>query len=106
MKFTFGIITDGKNVARVRKIVASINNLGISPNKHEIIVVCPRAEQYGADTILYVFDETKKPLWITAKKNMITKIASHENIVYLHDYISFNENWYKGFLKMELSLFP
>jgi hypothetical protein len=38
-------------------------------------------------------------MWITKKKNLITQNAKYENIVYLHDYIIFDENWYEGFLK-------
>jgi hypothetical protein len=36
---------------------------------------------------------------ISIKKNMITSEAKYENIVYLHDYVSLDENWYNGFLK-------
>ena len=32
------------------------------------------------------------------KKNIITKLAKFENIVYLHDYITFEPNWYSNFI--------
>ncbi len=37
--------------------------------------------------------------WITKKKNIITINAKYENIVYLHDYIIFEDEWYEGQLK-------
>ncbi len=36
--------------------------------------------------------------WITKKKNMITENAQYENIVFMHDYHMFDQNWYNGFL--------
>ena len=40
-----------------------------------------------------------EPAWITKKKNLITKNAKYENIVFMHDYICLTEGWYQGFLK-------
>jgi hypothetical protein len=45
------------------------------------------------------FDETIKQGWITRKKNIITSLAQYENIVYMHDYIRLEEDWYKGQLE-------
>jgi hypothetical protein len=52
----------------------------------------------GNDVIHLEFpDNIKGDLSI--KKNRITDAAKYENIVYLHDYIIFDINWYNGFLK-------
>lgn len=91
MDFTFGIIT--KNNRFVSTIINSIKSQNI-PNC-EIIVVG------GApinDCIYIPFDETIKENWITRKKNIITKLANFENIVYMHDYIKLEPDWYEGFL--------
>ncbi len=39
------------------------------------------------------------PAWTTRKKNLITKNAKYENIVFMHDYLCITEGWYEGFLK-------
>ena len=44
-------------------------------------------------------NENIKSVWITKKKNVISDLAKFENIVYLHDYIIFEENWYKNFVE-------
>jgi len=56
------------------------------------------------NTIMYKWGQDKntggiKPGWITRKKNLITKNAKYENIVFLHDYIALEDDWYKGFIK-------
>jgi hypothetical protein len=94
MDFTFGIITTCDSINSVADIILSIKKLNIP--KYEIIVVGGNK----IDDVIHVpFDETVKPMWITKKKNIICKMAQYENIVLIHDYINFNEDWYSGFLK-------
>jgi hypothetical protein len=100
MEFTFGIITNSKhkggNVERIQQIINSIEQQNIP--QYEIIIVgdcqCERR-----NTQIIPFDENQKQGWITRKKNIITKEAKYENIIYIHDYILFESNWYKGWLK-------
>jgi len=95
MDFTFGIITGG-NDDMINIIIDSIEKEDI-PN-YEIIIV----GHCGVDrknTKLIPFDENVRRAWITKKKNEITKAATYENVVYLHDYIKLEEGWYKGQLK-------
>ena len=91
MRFTFGIVTVGS--PRVPTIIKSIKDNVPNP---EIIVV-------GGEAISGVkhipFNEKTKPAWITLKKNIITREATNEHVVYLHDYIVITEGWYEGFLK-------
>lgn len=91
MKFTFGIITGGED--RVNKIINSIINLNIKD--YEIIII---GGDHISGTRHIKFETNRKRPWITKMKNIITENAIFENIVYLHDYIKFNSNWYKGFL--------
>ena len=96
MDFTFGIITNGTEDDKINEIIDSIEVQNI-PN-YEIIVV-GNSKVIRNKTEVIKFDETIKKSWITKKKNIVTNCASFENIVYLHDYIKFDNAWYTGFLK-------
>lgn len=99
MNFSFGIITDGQQDKRLQKIINKINSLGIP--KFEIIIV-------GNTTLENVnkinFNENIKKGWITKKKNLITENSKYENIVYMHDYIIPDDNWYSGFRNLEFNI--
>ena len=96
MDFTFGIITGGGADANLHVIIESIRALKI-PN-YEIIIIGQTSHQ-GPDIINISFDESQKRAWITRKKNIICQQAQYENIVLFHDYITFDPDWYKGFLE-------
>jgi len=97
--FTFGIITDHTRELSVHlpKIIQSIQNLNI-PN-YEIIIVGDqnqlKTKEYYND--IRVIHFTEKQGWITRQKNLITQYAKYENIVYQHDYIYYDADWYEGF---------
>jgi hypothetical protein len=95
MNFTFGIITNN-NITNLSKIINSIEMQNI-PN-YEIIIVGCNTHLNKKNCICIPFDESIYPGWITRKKNIITKYAKYENIVYMHDYIELDEKWYCGFL--------
>jgi len=95
MDFTFGIITFGNK--NLQSIIDSIHTQNI-PN-YEIIIVGDCIFDLHSRITNIKFDESQKQNWITKKKNIICEKAKYENIVLLHDYISFDENWYQGFLK-------
>lgn len=102
MNFTFGIVTTADKEAcnRLQLIIESINYLNI-PN-FEIIIIGDEKNlsKFKSDHVNIVyFDDSIKPGWITRKKNLITQYAKYDNIVYLHDYMSFDLNWYKGWLE-------
>ena len=96
MDFTFGIVTGGNNDMVIDKIIDSIEKQNIL--NYEIIIVGNSGIKRKNTNVIF-FDETKKHMWITKKKNIITQNAKYENIVYLHDYIEFCDGWYDGFLK-------
>jgi hypothetical protein len=89
MDFSFGIITNGNGY--IESIIESINRLNI-PN-YEILVVGTYSSN---DNRVRVIDSNTP--FIGIKKNMVTENAIYENVVYLHDYISFSPDWYNGFL--------
>lgn len=94
MNFTFGIITIEGNEGRVDTMIDSIHTAMGRYDLYEIIVVGGK----GVKGVNHIdFNENAKLSWITKKKNMITQNAKYENIVYLHDYIALDSNWYSGF---------
>lgn len=96
MDFSFGIVTGGGCDDRIGKIISSIVALSIP--RYEIIIV--GSTGISGDNIKIIsFDESLKAAWITRKKNLITQAAKFENIVFLHDYVVFDHDWYQGFLK-------
>ncbi len=104
MDFTFGVITSGNDEENLQKCISSIHDLNIP--LYEIVIV-GNTKLKDKKTKIISFDEKpkrdiyfrKRGGWITKKKNIITQEANYENIVYCHDYISFNNEWYKGFQK-------
>ncbi len=95
MKFTFGIVTNGNDEV-ISKIIDSIEIQKIPT--YEILIV-GNSDLKRSHTTVIPFNETQKVSWITRKKNIITELAKYENIVYLHDYITFDKDWYKGQLQ-------
>jgi hypothetical protein len=93
MNFSFGIVT--LNGVYLDKIIDSIELLNI-PN-YEIIIIGNVVTNRN-NTKIINFDESIKSSWITKKKNLITKNAQYNNIVYLHDYFVFDKEWYSEFL--------
>src|SRR5690606_16295912 len=97
---SFGIITYSKDGVsdHLLNVVSSIRNLKIP--KYEIIIVGTKhtiiKSISGDDVVVVDFDEDRKKAWITRKKNLITQIAKYENIVYQHDYIIYDDNWYES----------
>jgi hypothetical protein len=97
LAFTFGIVTDGspEGADRVRRILARIAAENIPAYEVVVVGTCPGLEQ---DSHLRVipFDESQRPRWITRKKNLITRNARFDNIVYMHDYLLPEPGWYAG----------
>jgi hypothetical protein len=96
MDFSFGIITDGTEDARLMYVIQSIQNLKI-PHYEIIVVGNSKVNLYAPNVKVIPFDETAKKAWITRKKNIITETAKYENIVYTHDYVEFLPDWYQGY---------
>jgi hypothetical protein len=103
--FTFGIITNAQDEVseHLLKSIQSIRELHIP--EYEIIIIGTKENllkhEYLNDNnpnVKFIdFNETQRSKWITKKKNLITKNAKFDNIVYQHDYIYYNKDWYEGF---------
>lgn len=100
MKFTIGIVTTQDITSpRLHEVLSSIEMQEIPDKDLDIIIVGGKIPWMVANLRVIPFDETQKTAWITKKKNIITEEAMHENIVYMHDYVSLGWKWYEGFLK-------
>ena len=109
MEFSFGIITGGiynhseslcedQIFKRIHKIIESIKSQSIS--KFEIIIVGGDNKFTNEPSVRHFnFDENHKNRWITKKKNIVAREALYENIVFMHDYVKLDDNWYKGMLE-------
>jgi hypothetical protein len=96
---TFGIITDGNSDDLLFCVVQSIHALRIK--EYEVVII-GQTKILPTDKVrIFQFDEEFKKNWITKKKNMIATYANFENIVFLHDYVMFDKNWYKNFRKIK-----
>lgn len=91
MEITFGIITNGKD-EYITKIIESILNQNI---KYFEIIIIGHTNIKNENIKIIDFDENIKYSWITKKKNLITNNAKYDTIVYMHDYIIFDQNFYQ-----------
>jgi hypothetical protein len=96
---TFGIVSSKKSSQFLKVIIESIRNQNIPRSNYEILIVGDVELKPSHDCNVIYFDESKKEGWITKKKNLITKEAVYETIVYMHDYIIFSPDWFKSFFK-------
>lgn len=94
MNWTFGIITHEPTQHHLDAVLNSICDLNIP--KYEIIVV-GGSPVNRSDVYQIPFDDKNHSNWITKKKNLISQNACFENLVIMHDYVSFDANWYDGF---------
>lgn len=93
MNFTFGIITRGDNPRFLKNSIKSIESLNLQD--YEIIIVGGESLNIRNNNTIHIKEEGK----LTYKKNIITDNAKYENVVYCHDYILFDKDWYNGFLE-------
>jgi len=96
MKFTFGIITAGTSDESLNLVIDSIERQNIP--EYQILVV-GNSHVSRKNTFIIPFDESVRPGWITRKKNIVTVNSRYENVVYTHDYVVFEDDWYEGFLR-------
>jgi hypothetical protein len=96
---TFGICVGSDYIdfdkENLRKIIASINETA-GYNPYEIIFMGNRQYcrySYG-QVSCHAIDCFTKDAWITKKKNEVTNLALFDTIVYSHDYLIYDENFY------------
>jgi hypothetical protein len=97
MNISFVICTQFAESTSVGTCVRSILDLAI-PN-YEIIVVGGSPTTSSSHFKHISFDENIKPGWITKKKNLGAKLANYNNLVIMHDYFTFDYDWYANWLE-------
>lgn len=97
---TYSIISDGNNLPQLKLMIDSIHATmrNQHPEDWEILVVGPLEHGQIKGCNILPFISARKG-HITAKKNWITKHAQYDTIVYAHDYIYFDYNWFDNWLK-------
>lgn len=98
-QWTFGVVTNGKRLDWLEKIIESISRQAI-PN-YEIIIcgTCPSSVLRDPRITYLPFNRRDDLGWITYKKNMIIDKARYENVCVIHDRIVFSGDWYQGMRK-------
>ena len=98
LSWSFGIVTDGKNVEQLKNLISSIKKQNIP--EYEILVIGGPEPGWTIDDFkgrFITFDEAQKPAgWITRKKNILAQEAKYENVVLMHDYYLLHDHWASG----------
>jgi hypothetical protein len=97
MNFTFAITTDYSDINRLNEVRESIYNLKI-PN-YEVMIIGGKDYSHYIDTTFLYFNDKKYPGWTTKKKNILVETSRYENVVLMHDYFLFDDNWYNSFVE-------
>jgi hypothetical protein len=97
MNFTFAITTDYSDINRLNEVRESIYNLKI-PN-YEVLIIGGKDYSHYIDTTFLYFNDKKYPGWTTKKKNILVETSRYENVILMHDYFLFDDNWYNSFVE-------
>lgn len=99
---SFCVTTDGQYPERIEKIWESIEAQNIED--YEMIVVGGDIKdmEYVRHVGRWIpFDETRRPGWITRKKNLAANYAKYDTLVMMHDYVYLGEDWYKNLIPLD-----
>lgn len=99
-RWSFGIVSDGRKNERVLNIINQITAFKIP--EYEILICGPSPSLQLPERVAVLDDkdlyfDVRIP--ISKKKNRIIDHARYNNLVIMHDRISFAENWYEQICK-------
>jgi len=101
MDCSFGICAGHNSCQNVNLIIDSIEKQKIP--KYEVIVIGNIKLSRKNTVVLNIENDNdfSKPMGkkLGIKKNIIVNKSSYENLIFLHDYICFDDNWYDGYLE-------
>jgi hypothetical protein len=94
-KWSFGIVSDGRKNDRIINIISQIKAFKIP--EYEILICGPAPTENSISEVKILDDsdlyfDTRIP--ISRKKNRIIEKARYNNLVIMHDRISFSHDWY------------
>ena len=95
-KWSFGIVSNGIKNDRVLNIINQIISFNIP--EFEILICGPKPSENLPDEVKVINDkemyfDVRIP--ISKKKNRIIDEAKHNNLIIMHDRITFDKDWYK-----------
>ena len=94
-KWSFGIVSGGTKVPQIKNIINQIRLLRIP--YYEIIICGPLESSFCGSDLNQISDDlitNDIRIPITKKKNLIIRRAKYENLVIMHDRISFPLSWF------------
>ena len=95
-KWSFGIVSNGSKNDRVLNIIKQIMSFQIP--EFEILICGPKPSE-NLDDVVKMIDDSEMyfdvRIPISKKKNKIIEEASYNNLVIMHDRISFGNDWYQ-----------
>jgi hypothetical protein len=99
-RWSFGIVSNGSKNNRVLSIINQIISFQIP--EFEILICGPKPSENLPELVKIIIDselyfDARIP--ISKKKNKIIDSASFNNLVIMHDRISFNDDWYQKIYK-------
>jgi len=97
------VVTSGKDDQRINQIIDSIEVLNIP--EYEVIVVGGLTTTLNRVNTTHVpFDESAiaPRVWLTKKKNLGVQQSKYDVLVIMHDYHTFDPDWYIEFEKFGL----
>lgn len=89
--FTFGVVSDGRNIGRLLEQLASVRAITAPRGVRREIIVCGpepvlREADLGYDVLIVDEDARFAAVpWITGKKNLIVRASSCSNVIVAHD---------------------
>jgi hypothetical protein len=94
---SFIITTSGKNEDNLNQIIDSIEIQNIP--EYQIIIIGGLETKINRNNTIHIpFDETVTPkAWLTRKKNTGVLASKYGILVIMHDYMTFDKNWYSEF---------
>ena len=89
--FTFGVVSDGRNIGRLIELIASVRAIAPPDGVRSEIIVCGpeqvlREADLGHDVMIVREDAQFAAMpWTTGKKNRIVQASSCPNVIIAHD---------------------
>lgn len=99
-RWSFGIVSDGRKNDRILNIIHQIKNFNIPV--YEILICGPSPSSSLPEYVKVLddsdlYNDVRTP--ISKKKNRIIQQARYNNLVIIHDRISFHDQWYSKMIE-------
>jgi len=99
--WSFGLVSNGESIQKLNTIIRQIEAFNIP--KYEILI-CGPSEKLSSLRVKVLDDKdlySDARIPISRKKNRIVDAAKYNNLLLIHDRISFDNNWYNEISKLD-----